>query len=355
MKNIEPHNQNYLEEEDTIDIIELLKTIWEGRKLLIISVASFFIVGCIIALLSPVIYTSKTIFVPQISVGENSASKSLGSLAGLVGFNLKTDASSSDSYLSPLLYKKLSESEEFSIELLNETLVSTEGEKITVKKYLMNDAAEVEVASINPVLDAYNFISEEDYKIIINFQSKFSVVLDEKLGFIKVSATDKDAFISSQIVSLVTKKLQSKIIALRTNKIKERLDYSEEQYDLKRNEFEDLQNRVAKFKDANKNISTALFLSRLEKLESEYNLQKNILMGLANEYNQNKIKLNKDTPIFSVIDDVSVPLVRTKPKRTLIVFISVFIGFTLAVGYLLLNTPIIRMIDEFKAEYKNIR
>ena len=38
-------------------------------------------------------------------------------------------------------------------------------------------------------------------------------------------------------------------------------------------------------------------------------------MSLANEYNSNKIKLNKDTPIFSVLDEVSVPNKRSEPKE----------------------------------------
>lgn len=355
-------------EEDSIDIIAILKTIWDGRKLVIKSVATFFIVGCIVALSSAVIYTSETTFVPQTSDDQmSSAPKGLGSLAGLVGIDLNSAGSSSDSYLSPLLYSKIADSEEFSINLLNEQLINLEGETLTIKDYLSKDAGgfnligfikkytiglfssdSLEAASLNPALSAYNFISVEDFGMITSLQEKFSIELNDKEGYIKVIATDEDAFISTQLVSLVTKNLQSRIIALRTNKIKERLDYSKEQYDDKRSEFETLQNNVAQFKDSNKNISTAMFLSQLEKLQSEYSLQQNILMTLASEYNNNKIKLNKDTPIFSVIDEVSVPNLRSAPKRSLIVIIWVFLGFVLAVGYILAKKPVIDLLSEFK-------
>ena len=199
-------------------------------------------------------------------------------------------------------------------------------------------------------MSAYNFISVEDFGMITSLQEKFSIELNDKEGYIKVIATDEDAFISTQLVSLVTKNLQSRIISLRTNKIKERLDYSKEQYDDKRSEFETLQNNVAQFKDSNKNISTAMFLSQLEKLQSEYTLQQNILMTLASEYNNNKIKLNKDTPIFSVIDEVSVPNLRSAPKRSLIVIIWVFLGFVLAVGYILAKKPVIHLLSELKGD-----
>jgi len=105
---------------------------------------------------------------------------------------------------------------------------------------------------------------------------------------------------------------------------------------------------VANFKDSNKNISTARFMSELQKLESEYQLQQNILMTLASEYNNNKIKLNKDTPIFSVIDEVSVPNERSKPKRSLIALIYVFSGLILSIGFILGKEPVISLIKEIK-------
>ena len=50
-------------EEDSIDIIALVKNIWKERKLIFKTTVSFFIIGCIVALLSPVVYTSQTTFV----------------------------------------------------------------------------------------------------------------------------------------------------------------------------------------------------------------------------------------------------------------------------------------------------
>jgi hypothetical protein len=176
-------------------------------------------------------------------------------------------------------------------------------------------------------LKNYNFISEEDFTLIKAFKVKFSIELNDKDGYIKVMASDENAFISTQLVTLVTRNLQLAIISLRTNKIKELLDYSKKRYDEQKNLFETLQNRLAEFKDSNKNISTAVFFSELQKLESEYVLQQNILIKLASEFNNNKIKLNKDTPIFSVLDEVSVPNERAKPNRTSIVLIYIFFRY----------------------------
>ena len=89
-------------------------------------------------------------------------------------------------------------------------------------------------------------------------------------------------------------------------------------------------------------------MSELQKLESEYQLQQNILTNLAIEYNNNKIKLNKDTPIFSVIDEVSVPNVRSEPKRGLLVIIFTFLGLVLSFGFVLGKEPLMNLIKEIK-------
>ena len=356
-------------EDDSIDIIDfLIKPIWTDRKLIIKIVGIFFIIGCIVALLSPVVYKSQTTFVPQTS-DHSSTSKGLGSLASLAGINLNAESASSlDNYLSPLLYSKIFGSDEFALSLISEELITLNGNRLTIKDYLSGSNSNKfnvlgfikkytiglftrdkknEIIS-DLILKDYNFISGEDYGIINTLRGKFHIEVNKNEGYIKVLANDKDAFISTQLVKLVTKNLQSRIISLRTNKIKEQLDYSKEQYKQKKDEFEALQNSLAEFKDSNKNISTAVFLSEREKLESEYQLQQNILISLASEYNNNKIKLNKDTPIFSVIDEVSVPNQRSEPKRIQIILIYMFLGVIISIGYILAKEPFKEIIQKIK-------
>ena len=355
-------------DEDSIDIIALLKTLWIGKKVILKTTILFFVIGCVVALLSPVVYTSETTFVPQVSENQMSSSKgSLGSLASLAGINLNQGSSTSDSYLSPLLYSKIANSDEFSLKLIEEELINLNGDKFSIKQYMLSDTNssfnligfikkytiglfiknDNELKS-KEIVNGYNFISQEEFDLVNSFKEKFSIVLNDKEGYIEVIASDKDAFISTQLVKIVTKNLQSRIIELRTNKIKEQLEYSKNQYELKQIEFNILQNNLADFKDSNKNISTARFMSELQKLESEYQLQQNILITLASEFNNNKIKLNKDTPIFTVIDEVSVPNVRSEPKRVEISLTYIFLGLILSTLYLLSKKPLAKILKNLK-------
>ena len=366
MKDNQTNSYNNLEE-DSIDIIALLKTVWNGKKIIIKTTAVFFIIGCLVALLSPTVYTSETTFVPQTSDQNSSSTKGLGSLASLAGINLNAEASSSiDNYISPMLYSRITESNEFLITLLNENIIKLNGNQLALKDYLLENKGGFSFIGFikkytiglfktdnnevinSEITERYNFISDEDFSLIKSLRSKFLVETVEEDGYIKVFGYDKDALISTQITTLATKLLQSRIIALRTNKIKAQLIFSKEQYDLKKVEFEKLQNKLAEFKDSNKNISTAKFMAELQKLESEYQLQQNILTNLASEYNNNKIKLNKDTPIFSVLDEVSVPNERSEPKRSLIALIWVFLGVVLSTGYLFVKEPLAELIKNIK-------
>ncbi len=360
MKDNQTSLHNY-KSEHSIEIRTILKKIWFERMLIQKVILLFFILGCLVALLSPVKFTSETTFVPQTSDQSSNNNKGYAQLASLAGITLNSESSSSlDNYISPLLYEEIIESDEFSISLINEEITTLDGKKSTIKDYLNKDTAKFslikflkkytvdlifkkkENGTISEELNKdYNFISNEDYSLGKIFKQKFSIILYNEQGYIKVIATDEDAFVSTQIVKLITKNLQSKIIALRTSKIKEEVNFSKEQYESKLVEFEILQNKLAKFRDANKNISTAVFLAELQKLEAEYQIQNNILVSLASEYNNNKIKLNKDTPIFSVLDEVSVPNKRSGPIRSIIIFTFLFIGILSSFGYVLLRDYIV--------------
>ena len=191
-------------EDDSINIATLVKTVWTDRKLVLKVVCISFIIGCIVALLSPVVYVSQTTFIPQTSDHNSSTSKGYAQLASLAGINLNAESSSSlDNYLSPLLYSKIIESDEFSMTLVNEELISLNGNRLTIKDYILGSnnfnivrfikkytiglftrEKNNEVIS-KQFLKDYNFISEDNYSIIQAFKEKFSIELNEKEGYKK--------------------------------------------------------------------------------------------------------------------------------------------------------------------------
>ena len=94
---------------DEIDLVELLKTAWYGRKQIIIISFIFVLIGVTAALLSPIVYSSSTTFIN--SQTESSSSSGLSGVASLVGINIGSMSSGSE--IPPLMYPQIAESVQF--------------------------------------------------------------------------------------------------------------------------------------------------------------------------------------------------------------------------------------------------
>ena len=74
-----------------------------------------------------------------------------------------------------------------------------------------------------------------------------------------------------------------------------------------------------------------------------------VFQELAGQVEQAKIQVNKDTPIFMIIEPVSIPLKRSKPQRKTMVVIWTLLGGVIAVGWTLVKTPVFQILKELKS------
>jgi len=96
-----------------------LKPLWNGRRIVLLSVLSGIILGVAVAMLSPKEYTATTIMVPQMG---DSQSK-LGGLSGLAALaGISMDNMNQGSDLSPMVYPQIISSIPFQLELMNTPL-----------------------------------------------------------------------------------------------------------------------------------------------------------------------------------------------------------------------------------------
>ena len=119
--------------EDEIDLIALLKKIWQGKVLIIRTMLFFMFFGIVFAITRPLIYTSSSTFIPQSDTG--SSSNNLSGVASLVGINL--GGISNGTEIPPSIYPKILESTSFKRELLNLRLENPDSvSKIKLYEYL---------------------------------------------------------------------------------------------------------------------------------------------------------------------------------------------------------------------------
>ena len=359
--------KNQYNNEDEIDLIELLKKIYIEKRFIIKSSIITAVVGVLFALIQPNQYTSSTTFIPQLSTEIKAGGSSLSGLASLAGINLGGVEGSSE--FPPTLYPQVIESVPFMLKLLSSSVNINNETKILsdyilseksfnlvgiIKKYtiglpsLILGIFRTEDSAKKSLTEIYN-ITEDDKLLFDHLENNLTLSVNDKEGFITMSYTDNNKNVAAQITSFAQSMLQDKIIEFKVKSSKELLDFTIEQYNQKKYAFEALQDERAIFVDKNINISSSLYQNKLNRIESELSIAKSVVQQLATQVEQAKLKVNKDTPVFTTIKPVSVPYERSAPSRSLIVIVFLFLGLIFSAGYVLIKDPLIEIFSELKS------
>ena len=356
-----------LRNEDEIDLIELLKKIYLEKRFIIKSSIIALLIGVFYALIQPNQYTSSTTFIPQLSSDVKSGGSSLSGLASLAGINLGGVEGSSE--FPPTLYPQVIESIPFRLNLLSSSL-NINDEVIILSDYILNENSfnligtikkytiglpsliigifRSEAPSTKSLSEIYS-ISKDDESLFSHLENVLSLNVNDKEGFITMSYTDKNKNVAAQITNLAQSMLQERIIEFKIKSSKELLDFTIEQYNQKKYAFETLQDERAIFVDKNINISSSLYQNKLNRIESELSIAQSVVQQLATQVEQAKLKVNKDTPVFTTIKPVSVPYKKSAPARSLIVIVFLFLGLILSAGYVLVKDPLIKIFNDLKS------
>jgi uncharacterized protein involved in exopolysaccharide biosynthesis len=178
-------------------------------------------------------------------------------------------------------------------------------------------------------------ITQDQYDICKKLNEKLNLNVNDKDGYLTLEARFHEAGLSAQIAEEALKLLQDNITQLKIEKASAQLEFIQSRYNEAKQEFNKAQTQLAEFRDANKNITSAIAQTEQEKLQNEYQLAFDVYSELAKQLEQARIKVKEDTPVFSVIEEVVVPVEKTKPKRAMILVIWIFLGGIFGVGILL--------------------
>ena len=368
------HNNSSENQEDSIDIIALLQSIWKGKKLILKTGLVFMILGLFIAIFSQNEYTASTTIVPQSSSEKSGGS--LGGLAALAGINLGSVGQQSS--ISPQLYPQILTNISFQKELL-ETLITIEGQdnKITYKEYYTNVYSPSVLSSIKKYTiglpgvligllksdktsneesinnDSLPQITQDDKELIELLLVQLSMEVNDKDGYISLSTTMPEARAAAEFTEKAQELLEQYVIDFKIEKSSSELDFIKNRYQEKEQEFQKIQQKLAVYTDRNQNVNSARAKMELMLLQSEYDLAYGVYSELAKQLETQELKVKEDTPIFTILEPVFVPLEKTGPKRSLILIIYTFLGFVLSIGYLLAIEPIQNIIKEIRSTKEN--
>ena len=321
---------------DEIDLIELLKTVWDERKQIVIISIIFVTIGIVAALFWPITYTSSTTFIN--SQTESNSPSGLSGVASLVGINL---GAFSGSEIPLTIYPQIGESVEFKRSLLKSTI--DKEKQIKLESFL---ADYNQIKTPESIENNKLFISEYEDKLFDLINDIISISVDQKDAFVTISANMPKSEYAANICINAREILQKTVINNRIKSAEQKLDYSEKQLKSKRIEFEEIQNKLAYFNDSNLNLVTSSIINERKKLEAEFEIINAVMIELSKQVEQRKLQVSEDTPVFSIIKEASMPVRRSSPKRTQIVLIFGFIGLIASSLYVLIKKPAQSIIKE---------
>lgn len=336
--------ENELIKEDEIDLLQLFHKVWAGRKLILLVTIVFLILGILVALFSAKEYTATTIMVPQTS--DNKSGGGLGNLAALAGVNLGGGASET---LPLTTYEKIIQSVPFRKRLVQTPLSFQDiPKKITYEDYCKNYTKPSLLGSLMSFLlpappaepavtigdDSIDIttLSREERGILNSIDGKLSLKLNEKEGFITLSCVMPEALPAAQMLQRAQQLLQEIVTEFKLQKAREEYDFVSQRCNEAEKDFKAKQYAVAQFQDRNRDLFSSLPQTRLQQMQAEYNLAFSVYTELAKQLETKRIKLKEDQPIFTIIEPVSVPNERSKPKRVMIVAIWTFVGLVIGIG-----------------------
>lgn len=344
-------------ENDEIDLIEVFRKIWDGRKTIYKSVAVCFVIGLIIAIGSPKEYKSEVTLLVETGSGTGGMSGLLQQFGGLAGINL--GAAAGEDALTPELYPDIIKSTPFLLGLMDcyitdskydSTLKTSEyidrrtrsGITSFIFNYTIGLPLKIigwikgepkEQNSINNKQDYWPLkLTHKQTKIIGTLTKRISAKKGESEGTLVIGVEMQDPRVAAQLADSVVKSLTLYVVDYRTQKAKVDLKFVQERQSEAEGRYTKAQFALANFRDQNRNVILASAQSTEQNLQAEYNLAFNIYNTLSQQLEQAKIKVQEKTPVFKVMDPAIIPLIKSKPHTIMNLFLMVVFGFVLGIG-----------------------
>ena len=349
-------------EENGIDIVALLRSLWAGRKTVFICLGIFIVLGLVAALTMKRTYTVQTVIVPQQA---SSRSSSLGSLAALAGIDMGMQTSGSE--LSPLVYPEIVNSVPYRLELMHTPLHYSKVdhpvsmfdyalggyEKPTVFTYIkqytiglpgliMGSIMGKPKEIVLPALDSTAVdtverpivVTVNEQKMLDMFGRVVSLDINKKEGFLTLTVNGTEPIQTAELAMKAQALLQDEVTRHRTEKSLSELEYIQARYEEVKKENDRNQEQLAYVIDRSQSLMNTRDNIARDRAQAKYNVSNAIYNELAKQLEQAKIQVKRDTPSYAIIQPVTIPMKPSNSRaKTLIVW--VFLGFVLGCGIVL--------------------
>jgi uncharacterized protein involved in exopolysaccharide biosynthesis len=328
-----------------VDIFLFLKT--NLKSILVWGILSG-IIGFVFAFTAQKEFESKTQLMPELQSSSSLGKMGgLSALAGLAGIDLNqmggTDA------VRPDLYPNIVQSLPFSLFLLKQPVYVSEYKKtMTLEEYfkqkdnswLSSILGNNEKKEQTPLLDpkkssnAYE-LTKPQQDLINEIQKRVVTTFDRKTGVITINTKMPDPVVAATTAQKAVEYLKEYVTTYRTDKARSQVKFLFGQMSDAKSRYQSAEARLASYRDENRFLSLQTAKIDEQRLQADYILAQNVYNNLAQQYEQAKIRVEEETPVFKTLEPAIIPLKRSEPKRTLIVIgfglIGIIIGIAISI------------------------
>lgn len=365
-------------EQKQFDIVWLIKYLFKKRKFIIRFTCVCVVLCFVVFLLKPAKYRAQASILP-ISDNKISSLGNLGSLASFAGVDVNS-LSPSKNIITADLYPRVASSTPFLLQMADvkvkwnepDTIMSyyeyvkadtvmtfmkylkayTIGLPNTISQKLRGNPKPEQSVSANVVLGEPQFLR-------LNPQQKLAIALlgqqlvveeDATTNLIVVSAFGETPIQASVWASEAVNQLQATISSYKTKQAKLSLDFIEDRYKETQDEYEQIRQAFFNYKDTHRDMIDERVDIEYQRLEDQYQISYSVLKSLSSQMEQAKIKLMEDTPAFSIVDPVVVPMANEKfsPKFMLHIIAGIMLGVIFSIGWLFMQLGYWQIFNEEK-------
>jgi capsular polysaccharide biosynthesis protein len=344
-----------IKDNDEIDLLAIIKTIWLNKQTLIISIGVGLLLGLFFAIFTPKEYTAYSVMVPQLSGG--SKTTQLSTLAALAGVDMSMTPTSD---LSPLVYPQIVNSVPFKLELMNTPIqfkkldhpVSmydyyvhynkpnvigvlkkyTIGLPTLVLKAILKKKPEETYKSTDPKTKMPLHLTMSQYKIKKVLDQIVTLGVEKKDGYLTLAVRLPEALAAAQMAQKAQELLQREITKFKIEKTQAELNFIQGRYNVAKAEFENVQVSLASTNDRNRDLTSGLSNVYRDRLQTKYTIAYSVFQDLARQLEQAKIQVKKETPVFTIVEPVTIPTEKSSPNRPMILIIWIFLGGAVGLG-----------------------
>jgi uncharacterized protein involved in exopolysaccharide biosynthesis len=174
--------------------------------------------------------------------------------------------------------------------------------------------------------------SEEEDKALKSISEKISASVDEGTGLMTISVTASGPQLAASLAGSFLDHFTTRVREIRTEKVRERLQFVEKRFEEAEKELEAAEDRLAQFLERNQNPTTATLQFRRDRLQRQVSFKEQLYSELQSQLTQTRLDLQRQQPVATIVEKPALPMEPSAPNRTIIVMMSLIFGGILGIG-----------------------